>query len=32
VDEVQVKVVDSEICQGLADGVLDVLWAMVGVP
>ena len=32
VDEVQVKVVDSEICQGLADGDLDVLWAMEGVP
>ena len=32
VDEVKVKVVDSEICQGLADGDLDVLWAMEGVP
>ena len=32
VDEVQVKVVDSEICQGLADSRLDVLRTMEGVP
>ena len=32
VNQVQVKVVDSEICQGLADGQLDVLRTMEGVP
>ena len=32
VDEVKVKVVDSEICQGLAAGQLDILWTMEGVP
>ena len=32
VDEVKVKVVNSEICQGLAACQLDILWTMEGVP